>query len=149
MEPTTFTTAEACALTGVDSRRLTEWIGRGLIPGQKPKRQGSPGKEQRRYTFAQIDRIRELKAQGRKRSKRTPTPSPEGLLSTQEVCDLTGATYRQVTYWVDRGYVKAERRKPPGVKIAFFFDQIAVERIQRLKAASDERRKRLDEQVAS
>lgn len=59
------TTAEVCALVGVNPPRLTRWIQQGLIEGQKPLRRGGhPKGGGRRFTKAQIKRIRQLKAAG-------------------------------------------------------------------------------------
>lgn len=69
----------------------------------------------------------------------------KSLLTAPEVVAATGASYRQVTYWAGRGYIKPIIGKRVGTagRPPLLFDEEAVEQIRKLKKRSDDLRKGL------
>lgn len=66
-----------------------------------------------------------------------PERTPErGVVSTNELLDVTGATYRQVDYWCRRGFIPGQERRPgSGQPRVWTWEQVA--RVQGLCAASE------------
>lgn len=59
--------------------------------------------------------------------------------STMDVCRLTGATYRQVSYWASRGLVAGQARGP-GTGSRREWTDAQLDTVRRLVAASERRR---------
>jgi DNA-binding transcriptional MerR regulator len=55
--------------------------------------------------------------------------------TAKEVCDELGITYRQLMYWVAKGYVDVESR---GSGITLYFTPSQLERVKEIRDAFDE-----------
>lgn len=89
----TYSTKQACEMTGVSRNRLSGWVCAGRIPGQ-PLRVG--GGHKRRYTVEQIECIRRI-ASAEPPSSPRRKPFKDGLARTGEASVILGVSAKLVS----------------------------------------------------